>query len=74
MTWEHKINKVPQLDRTDLQTISLLVEEYGKKHVPIFSKRLIMKVEESMEAYRIEDRLLRKAEENENRRNKNGTI
>lgn len=33
-----------------------------------------MKVEESMEAYRTEDALLRKAEENENRRNKNGTL
>jgi hypothetical protein len=74
VTWEHKPDRVPQLDRKDLQTISLLVEEYGKKHIPIFSKRLMMKVEESMEAYRIEDDLLRRAEKNESRRNKNGAL
>ena len=74
MTWEHKPDRVPRLDRKDLETISLLVEKYGREHIPIFSERLIMKVEESMEAYRTEDALLRKAEENENRRNKNGTL
>lgn len=71
MTWEHKPDRVPQLDRRDLETIALLVREYGNKHVPLFSKRLMLKVHEAMESYRLEDALLNQARENHGK-NKNG--
>lgn len=70
MTWEHKPRRVPDLDRKDLETIVLLVREYGNEHVPLFSKRLMLKVEESLEAYRREDALLDRARKNYD---KNGT-
>lgn len=70
MTWEHKPRRVPDLDRKDLDTIALLVREYGEEHIPLFSKRLMLKLEESFEAYRREDALLRRAAEHGN---KNGS-
>ena len=63
MTWEHKPRRVPDLDRRDLETIVLLVREYGNEHIPLFSKRLMLKVEEALDAYRDEDALLRRARE-----------
>lgn len=71
MTWEHHPRRVPDLDRRDLETIVLLVREYGKRHVPIFSKRLMLKVDEALEAYRLEDALLERARENHGK-DKNG--
>jgi hypothetical protein len=71
MTWEHKPRRVPDLNRKDLETIVLLVREYGKQHVPIFSGRLMLKVEEGLEAYRREDALLDRARKNYD--DKNGT-
>lgn len=62
MTWSHKPDRVPRLDRSDLETIILLVREYGNKNVPIFSKRLMSKVEESMKVYLWEDELLKRGE------------
>lgn len=59
--WEHKPRRVPDLDRSDLETICLLVREYGNKNIPIFSARLMKKIEESMIAYRMEDELLQRA-------------
>ena len=58
--WEHKPDRVPNLDRSDLETISLLVREFGNRTIPIFSKRLMQKVEKSLAAYRWEDGLLAK--------------
>lgn len=49
MKW--KPDRVPDLDRCDLETIVLLVREYGSKHIPVFSKRLMQKVEESLGVY-----------------------
>ena len=58
--WEHKPDRVPDLDRSDLETISLLVREFGIQNIPIFSKRLMQKVEKSLAAYHWEDGLLGK--------------
>lgn len=63
MNWEHKPRRVPDLDGKDLETIALLVREWGEQHIPLFSKRLMLKVGESLEAYRREDALLRNARE-----------
>lgn len=68
MTWEHHPRRLPDLDRLDLGTIAMLVRDYGLRHLPLFSKRLMLKVEEAREAYRREDALLDKArEKNENK-------
>lgn len=49
--WSHKTDKVPQLDLLDLKTIVWLVNNYGEKNIPIHSKRLIKKINESMSVY-----------------------
>lgn len=59
MKWDHKPRRVPDLDRSDLETIVILVREYGDKNIPVFSKRLMLKIEESLSAYRWQDELLR---------------
>lgn len=60
MKWDHKPRRVPDLDRADLETIAILVREYGDQNLPVFSKRLMRKIEESLSAYRWEDELMKK--------------
>jgi len=59
--WEHKKNRIPQLDLLDLKTIIWLVENHGNRDIPLFSKRLMKKVNESMSVYQWEKELLEKA-------------
>lgn len=51
------------MDRSDLETIVLLIKEYGVQNIPVFSKKLLKKVEESLSAYHWEDEILKKAKE-----------
>ena len=44
--------RIPNLDKRDLETIALLVREYGQKNIPLFSKRIMEKVDRSLEAYK----------------------
>jgi hypothetical protein len=44
--------RIPDLDRKDLETIAILVRDYGKKNMPVFSKRLMEKVNRSLESYK----------------------
>lgn len=60
MRWNHKPRRIPDLDRSDLETIVLLVREYGNQNLPVFSARLMRKIEESLTAYRWEDGIIRK--------------
>jgi hypothetical protein len=59
--WEHKKNRIPQLDLLDLKTIIWLVENHGNRDIPLFSKRLMKKVNESMSVYQWEKELLEKS-------------
>lgn len=49
------------MDRSDIETIAFLVREYGNQNIPVFSRRLMRKIEESLMSYRKEDEVLRGA-------------
>jgi hypothetical protein len=62
-------SRVPDLDHEDLKTIKFLVDNYGKEKIPIFCKKLMRKVQESLRVYEWEKRLINKAKINEARTN-----
>lgn len=57
--WQHKPNRVPQLDLLDLKTIVWLVDNHGSRDIPIHSKRLMKKINESMSVYEWEKGLIK---------------
>ena len=57
MTWEHKPNRIPNLDYDDLKTIEWLIKNHGERGIPIFSKNLYIKVKESLGVYEREKQL-----------------
>lgn len=59
--WQHKPNRVPQLDLSDLKTIAWLVDNHGNRDIPIFSKRLMKKISESISVYDWEKSLIENA-------------
>jgi len=63
-SWSHKPDRVPQLDLLDLKTIVWLVDNHGKRDIPIHSKRLMKKINESMSVYEREKELIKNHENN----------
>jgi hypothetical protein len=62
--WDHRPSRVPQLDLLDLKTIVWLVDNYGERDIPIHSKRLMKKINESMSVYEWEKELIKNHENN----------
>lgn len=62
--WSHKPDRVPQLDLLDLKTIVWLVDNHGQREIPIHSKRLMKKINESMSVYEWEKGLIKNHENN----------
>lgn len=60
MSWQHKPSRVPDLDYQDLLTIIWLVKNHGERDIPLFSKRIMKKINESMSVYEEEKRLINK--------------
>lgn len=56
--WKHKPDRVPQLDLLDLKTIVWLINNHGNREIPVFSKRLMKKISESISVYEWEKSLV----------------
>jgi hypothetical protein len=58
----HYAKRVPDLDHEDLLTIKYLIDNFGMEKIPIFSKKLQRKIQESLSIYEWEQKLIKKAE------------